>query len=258
MPLVQPRPPASRLPEGVELRGPFLAAAEVVLSTEALAFVAKLERMFGRRRRGLLARRRETQRKLDLGWKPEFPAETADIRASDWTVAPIPADLPGPPRGDHRPGGPQDGHQRAQLGRAASSWRTSRTRTRRPGRTASRARLNLRDAVARHDRRTSRPRRQGLSARSEQHRDADGAPARLAPRREARPRRRRSRCPARSSTSGSTSSTTPRELLARGSGPYFYLPEDGEPPRGAALERRLPRRAGRARASRAARSARRC
>ena len=34
-----------------------------------------------------------------------------------------------------------------------------------------------------------------------------------------------SRCRAACSTSGSTSSTTPRTLLARGSGPYFYLPK---------------------------------
>ena len=41
-----------------------------------------------------------------------------------------------------------------------------------------------------------------------------------------------------------TSSTTPRELLERGSGPVLLPAQAGEPPRGAALERRLRRRPG--------------
>ena len=64
---------------------------------------------------------------------------------------------PRPPRRDHRPRRPQDDHQRAQLRRAASSWPTSRTRTRRPGRTSCTASSNLGDAVARHDRATRPP-----------------------------------------------------------------------------------------------------
>ena len=95
----QPRPetpPLSsspRLPEGVEVRGPIVPGSDAVLSAEALAFVAKLERRFGPRRRALLARRRETQAKLDAGWRPEFPEATADLRNAEWTVAPIPEDL---------------------------------------------------------------------------------------------------------------------------------------------------------------------
>ena len=46
---------------------------------------------------------------------------------------------PRPPRGDHRPGRPEDDHQRAQLAAPTSSWPTSRTPTRRPGTTCSRA-----------------------------------------------------------------------------------------------------------------------
>jgi malate synthase len=87
------RPGLSTLPEGVEVRGPSVSSGEGVLSFEALAFVAKLERRFGPRRRALLARRREIQSKLDLGWKPEFLPATAEIRAAEWTVAPIPGDL---------------------------------------------------------------------------------------------------------------------------------------------------------------------
>src|SRR5262245_43433585 len=86
--------PASRpLPQGVEIRGPQVPAAETVLTSEAVAFVAGLARRFGPRRRALLARRREVQTKLDTGWQPEFLAATAEVRGSKWTVAPIPDDL---------------------------------------------------------------------------------------------------------------------------------------------------------------------
>jgi malate synthase len=41
----------------------------------------------------LLAERLRLQARFDQGALPDFPEETADIRASDWKVAPIPADL---------------------------------------------------------------------------------------------------------------------------------------------------------------------
>ncbi|MEP7199521.1 MAG: malate synthase A [Chloroflexota bacterium] len=59
----------------------------------ALDFVAKLEREFGARRRALLAQRHERQRAIDAGHLPGFLSETAAVRAADWQVAPIPADL---------------------------------------------------------------------------------------------------------------------------------------------------------------------
>jgi malate synthase len=87
--------PSLRAPaaHGIEVRAPQIAAAADVATAEALAFVALLERRFGGRRRDLLARRRDIQRKLDDGWMPDFLPETAGIRAADWTVAPIPVDL---------------------------------------------------------------------------------------------------------------------------------------------------------------------
>jgi len=85
--------PISRLPEGVEVLGPFVADQASVLTPAALAFVALLQRRFGKRRAALMKRRREVQDKLDAGWLPDFPAETAELRGSEWTVAPIPADL---------------------------------------------------------------------------------------------------------------------------------------------------------------------
>src|ERR1700720_2279061 len=64
-----------------------------MLTAEAIAFVADLERKFGPERRRLLARRAEIQRRLDSGWKPDFLPETKAIRESDWRGAPIPLDI---------------------------------------------------------------------------------------------------------------------------------------------------------------------
>jgi malate synthase A len=64
-----------------------------VLSLEALAFVADLARTFGVRIEELLVRRRERQAQLDAGEPLDFLPETADLRKRDWTVAPLPADL---------------------------------------------------------------------------------------------------------------------------------------------------------------------
>ncbi|MBB5752148.1 malate synthase A [Prosthecomicrobium pneumaticum] len=64
-----------------------------ILTAEALAFVAALHAAFDERRLDLLARRVERQKAFDAGALPDFLPETAAIRAGDWTVAPIPADL---------------------------------------------------------------------------------------------------------------------------------------------------------------------
>ncbi len=58
-----------------------------VLSTEALAFVAMLQRELGPRRAELLALRHERRE------PPRFLPETRSIREGDWQVAPPPADL---------------------------------------------------------------------------------------------------------------------------------------------------------------------
>ena len=90
--------------------------------------------------------------------------------------------------------------------------------------------------LAQHDRRADQPARRGAPhdhARAErqelpperQDRGADPAAARLAPRREARHRRRQAGVRRRSSTSRCYFFHNAKELLARGSGPYFYLPK---------------------------------
>jgi len=81
------------LPEGVSIEGAVLPGFETVLTREALAFVADLQRRFNPRRLELLAARVERQKRLDAGEKPDFLAETAQVRESDWTVAPLPQDI---------------------------------------------------------------------------------------------------------------------------------------------------------------------
>ena len=71
------------LPEGVTIEGAVLPGFETVLTREALAFVADLQRRFNPRRLELLAARVERQKRLDAGEKPDFLAETAAIRESD-------------------------------------------------------------------------------------------------------------------------------------------------------------------------------
>ena len=63
------------------------------MSDEALTFVDDLARRFGPRRRELLAARAARQTRLDAGERPGFLAETSDVRAADWRVPPAPADL---------------------------------------------------------------------------------------------------------------------------------------------------------------------
>src|SRR4051812_35150704 len=64
-----------------------------ILTPEALSFVAKLQRKFGARRAELLAARAARQREFDAGKLPDFLAETKKIRDADWQIAPQPKDL---------------------------------------------------------------------------------------------------------------------------------------------------------------------
>jgi len=81
------------LPAGVIIDGEIKPGFEKVLTKEAVAFIADLQRKFNGRREELLAARAERQKRLDAGEKPDFLPETAHIRESDWTVAPLPQDI---------------------------------------------------------------------------------------------------------------------------------------------------------------------
>jgi malate synthase len=83
----------SRSVPGVEILAVPHPEQARVLTPEALQFIVGLQRSFNARRFELLASRRERQRRLDAGERPDFLRETAKIRESEWTVASIPADL---------------------------------------------------------------------------------------------------------------------------------------------------------------------
>ncbi|MEW5957038.1 MAG: malate synthase A [Chloroflexota bacterium] len=80
-------------PDGVEIFAPVPPAFAQILTPEALAFVAKLQREFGPSRAALLQRRLDRQADIDAGQTPDFLPHTAAIRQGDWTIAPLPADL---------------------------------------------------------------------------------------------------------------------------------------------------------------------
>jgi malate synthase len=79
--------------KGIEVRAPMVPDAERVITDEALAFLQRLGRGFGPRRQALLQRRVEVQRKIRGGARPDFQADTLSVREGGWAVAAAPADL---------------------------------------------------------------------------------------------------------------------------------------------------------------------
>jgi malate synthase len=79
--------------EQIELKGPNQGRFAEVLTPEALAFVARLQREFGGRRLELLQKRDERQARLDAGESPQFLTDTKSVRDSEWRVAKVPKDL---------------------------------------------------------------------------------------------------------------------------------------------------------------------
>jgi malate synthase len=82
-----------RLPAGMQINAPILPGFETVLSLPALELVAKLHRAFDPRRKQLLAARAERAKRLAAGERPDFLAETKHIRDSGWKIAPVPPAL---------------------------------------------------------------------------------------------------------------------------------------------------------------------
>jgi malate synthase len=66
---------------------------DAILTPEAMEFVAALQREFNPRREELLAKREARKTRIDAGELPDFLPETKAIRDAAWTVAPIPSDL---------------------------------------------------------------------------------------------------------------------------------------------------------------------
>ena len=67
--------------------------ASEIMTPAALALLGDIHLRFDARRRDLLAARAEVQKRYDAGDLPDFRADTAAIRETDWQVAPAPADL---------------------------------------------------------------------------------------------------------------------------------------------------------------------
>ncbi len=80
-------------PAGINITAPLTTEQYAILTHEALAFIAELARKFEPVRQSLLKRRVQRQAELDAGKLPDFLDETADVRNSDWTIAPVPAEL---------------------------------------------------------------------------------------------------------------------------------------------------------------------
>jgi malate synthase len=81
------------LPENTAIHATTAAKYEAILTPEALAFAVNLQRAFNPRRKELLAARIARQRRLDAGERPDFLLETAHIRSADWTIADLPLDI---------------------------------------------------------------------------------------------------------------------------------------------------------------------
>ena len=81
------------MPVTVELQAAAPAGAEQILTPEALNFIGSLHEQFAARRAELLQRRETRAREIAGGAKLDFLPETESVRTGDWSVGPAPADL---------------------------------------------------------------------------------------------------------------------------------------------------------------------
>jgi malate synthase len=78
---------------GVEITGRITPEFAQILTPEAVAFAVKLQRAFGGRRAELLKLRDKRQAEFDAGKLPDFLPETVAVREGDWSCAPVGADI---------------------------------------------------------------------------------------------------------------------------------------------------------------------
>lgn len=81
------------LPAGVEVIGNISEGFDEILTFDALSLVAKLSRTFEARRQELLTLRKTRAALLDAGKLPDFLSDTAHIRDGKWKIAPLPKAL---------------------------------------------------------------------------------------------------------------------------------------------------------------------
>jgi malate synthase len=84
---------ASRPGQTLRVLGDRAPGADRILTDGALDFVALLTRRFAAERDALLARRAERQRRFLAGELPDFLPETESVRSGSWQVAPAPPDF---------------------------------------------------------------------------------------------------------------------------------------------------------------------
>ncbi len=75
------------------IAGPTTDADAAILTPDALAFLADLAARFADEFPSALQRRADRRKEWEAGATPAFLTETADVRAGDWRVAPMPSDL---------------------------------------------------------------------------------------------------------------------------------------------------------------------
>ncbi len=103
--------------QGIEVIGRVPPEYARILSAEAVAFAARLQRAFGRRREELLTLRATRQKAFDAGSAARLSRRNPGDPRGKLGLCADSRRHSGSPRRDHRPGRPQDDHQRAQFGR---------------------------------------------------------------------------------------------------------------------------------------------
>jgi malate synthase len=78
---------------GVEVRGVVEGRQEEILTAEAMAFLAELQRRFNPRREQLLRARIDREERLAAGEAPGFLEASREVRESEWKTVPPPDDL---------------------------------------------------------------------------------------------------------------------------------------------------------------------
>ncbi|MGB8433574.1 MAG: malate synthase A [Burkholderiales bacterium] len=84
---------SEKYPGGVEIHGAASPEFSQILTADAIAFVAKLHRTFEPRRQERLAARAARQKEFDAGQLPDFLPQTKKIRESEWKIADQPQDM---------------------------------------------------------------------------------------------------------------------------------------------------------------------
>src|SRR5688500_2655870 len=81
------------LPQGVSISASITQPFAEIRTPGALELVARLHRQFEPRRQQLLAKRAERHEQFDAGALPDFLPDTSEMRNADWRVAAQPSDL---------------------------------------------------------------------------------------------------------------------------------------------------------------------